>query len=84
MGEGWGEGEYSVISATYVHLPLPPSCLPPQVGEDKMKKAIVALPPGEGKSGFLRVHQPCTFHLEPFSLNLEPFPLQLCRASYVT
>jgi len=25
MGEGWGEGEYSVISRTYVSLPLIPS-----------------------------------------------------------
>jgi len=25
MGEGWGEGEYSVISSTYVPLPLIPS-----------------------------------------------------------
>jgi len=25
MGEGWGEGEYSVISRTYVPLPLIPS-----------------------------------------------------------
>jgi len=25
MGEGWGEGEYSVISRTYVTLPLIPS-----------------------------------------------------------
>jgi len=25
MGEGWGEGEYSVISPTYVPLPLIPS-----------------------------------------------------------
>ena len=25
MGEGWGEGEYNVISATYVPLPFIPS-----------------------------------------------------------
>jgi len=25
MGEGWGEGEYSVISVTYIPLPLIPS-----------------------------------------------------------
>jgi len=25
MGEGWGEGEYTVISRTYVPLPLIPS-----------------------------------------------------------
>jgi len=25
MGEGWGEGEYNVISITYVPLPLIPS-----------------------------------------------------------
>jgi hypothetical protein len=25
MGEGWGEGEYNVISVTYVPLPFIPS-----------------------------------------------------------
>jgi hypothetical protein len=52
MGEGWSEGEYNVISGPYVPLLLPPSCLPPQVGEDKRRKSIVALPPGEGNPIF--------------------------------
>ena len=25
MGEGWGEGEYNVVSLTYIPLPLIPS-----------------------------------------------------------
>jgi len=36
--------------------PLTPSCLPQQVGEGKRKKVVIALPPGEGKSDFLRTY----------------------------
>ncbi len=32
MGEGWGEGEYNVISVTSIPLPLPPLVSPNKWG----------------------------------------------------
>jgi len=52
MGEGWGEGEYNVISVAYAPFPLPTLLPSPTSGGGKRKKTIVALPPGEGKSDF--------------------------------
>jgi hypothetical protein len=47
MGEGWGEGEYNVISGTYVPLPFAPLLPPPTSGGGKEEESYCS-PPTRG------------------------------------